>query len=543
MRKFINVLICLVFAVAFTFTTQAQDYDKDKLNWYNDKGYGMSTDKAYKKLLKGRKSETVIVAVIDSGVDIEHEDLQGKIWVNEDEIPDNNIDDDNNGYIDDVHGWSFLGNPDGENVEHEQLEMTRIYARYDAEFADAKEDEIPEDLRDDYLLYVEVKEKVEAQREEASSTLKRIEALFEMASKADEAVKKKLGRDDYNEKDLKKLSKDDEIGDQAAMLLKYMENGLTVSKLERYIKHFKGSLDYHYNPEYDARKIVGDDPANFEDKYYGSNDVEGPDAMHGTHCSGIIGANRNNGIGNDGVADNIRIMSIRAVPDGDERDKDIALAIRYAVDNGAQVVNMSFGKSYSPYKDEVIAAIRYAEENGVLLVHAAGNDGKDIGKNDNFPSPKYETMNEEFKNWIEVGASTRYGKAKEPKKFLWMKKPGNPGLAATFSNYSEEHVDIYAPGLEIYSTVPQSEYMETQGTSMAAPMVTGLAALLKSYFPELTMFEIRDIILKSGQDVAEKTTPCPGDTKEVPFKALCETGKIANVYNAVEMAIEMTESK
>ena len=220
-------------------------------------------------------------------------------------------------------------------------------------------------------------------------------------------------------------------------------------------------------------------------------------------------------------------MSVRAVPNGDERDKDIALAIRYAVDNGAQVVNMSFGKSYSPYKSEVIAAIRYAEEKGVLLVHAAGNDGKDIMENDNYPSPQYPSMSAKFSNWLEIGASTRYKKH----------------LAASFSNYSDKMVDIYAPGLEIYSTTPDDTYAAIQGTSMAAPMVAGLAALLKSYFPKFTMIEIKDIILESAQIIGDKETPIPGGEKMVPFKALCVTGGIANTYAAVELAIERYAGK
>jgi subtilisin family serine protease len=530
MMKLFTAVIALI-----TFTSVAQDYDKKKLNWYNGAKWGMSTEKAYKKLLSGKKSTTVVVAVIDSGVDIEHEDLQGSIWVNEDEIPDNGIDDDKNGYIDDVHGWSFLGNPDGENVEHEQLEKTRLLKRYTAEFDGKEYADLADDEKAQYDEYKKIKEEVEAERADAEKTIGFIEDLYDKALKAEKNVVAKLGKDDYTDKDLKKLSKDEEVGGDAAFLMQIGANGLNVAKLEKYTKYFGGSLDYHLNVDYDARKIVGDDPSDFNDVAYGCNDVEGPDAMHGTHCSGIIAATRGNGIGNDGVADNVKIMSIRAVPDGDERDKDIALAIRYAVDNGAQVVNMSFGKDYSPYKEEVIKAIRYAEEKGVLLVHAAGNDGKDIGENDNFPSPMYKSMDKEFTNWIEVGASTRYGKPNA--------KKGINGLAASFSNYSEKHVDIYAPGLEIYSTVPQSEYMETQGTSMAAPMVTGVAALLKSYFPKLTMLEIRAIILESGQDVSEVETTLPGDKKVVPFKALCETGKIANVYNAVELAAEREAKK
>ncbi|UKN02583.1 S8 family peptidase [Paracrocinitomix mangrovi] len=534
MRRIVKLIAVYVVLIAFSAT--AQDYDKKKLNWYNGAKYGMNTENAYKKLLSGRKSEKVVVAVIDSGVDIEHEDLQGSIWTNADEIPGNGIDDDKNGYIDDVHGWNFLGNADGENVNHEQLEMTRMLKGFEAKYGGKEYSDLSDDEKKEYDLYKKLKEEVAKGKGNAEKTMAVIGDLYDKTKEADEKVKKKLGKDSYTLKELKKLKKDDEVGTEAEMLYGLAANGLDVETLKHYTEIFQARVDYHYNVDYDARKIIGDDPANFDDKFYGNNDVEGPDAMHGTHCSGIIAATRGNGIGNDGVADNVWIMSIRTVPDGDERDKDVALAIRYAVDNGAQVVNMSYGKSYSPYKDEVIAAIRYAEEKGVLLIHAAGNDGKDIGENDNFPSPKYDSMDKEFTNWIEVGASTRYGKPNA--------KKGVNGLAASFSNYSEKEVDIYAPGLEIYSTVPQSDYEESQGTSMAAPMVTGLAALLKSYFPKLTMFEIRDIILASGQDVSEVETTLPGDeTKTVPFKALCETGKIANVYNAVEMAIEMESKK
>lgn len=525
MKKRIGTLILAALFLMGNVLT-AQEVDKKILNWYNGAKFGMSTDLAYKKLLAGKTSTTVVVAVIDSGVDIEHEDLQGKIWTNTDEIPGNGIDDDNNGYIDDIHGWNFLGNADGENLEHEQLEMTRLYAKYEERFKGKSYTDLSDDEKVEYELYKTVREQVERERKDATKILDLINQLYEPVSEADTHIKKKTGGS-YTTADLKTLSKDPELKSDCDLLLSMEKQGLGLSVLEEYLNHFNSQLEYHYNIEYNGRKVVGDDPDNFDDRSYGNNDVEGPDAMHGTHCSGIIGANRGNGIGNDGVADNILIMSIRAVPDGDERDKDIALAIRYAVDNGASVVNMSFGKSFSPHQEEVIAAIRYAEEKGVLLVHAAGNDGKDIGEEDNFPSPKYDSMSERFTNWIEVGASTRYKKA----------------LAASFSNYSDKLVDVYAPGLEIWSTVPQSEYEESQGTSMAAPMVTGVAALLKSYFPKLTMFEIKDIILQSGQDVSDKVTPRPGDEQPVPFSELCITGSIVNVYNAVLLAEEMEAKK
>jgi cell wall-associated protease len=541
----INKLVLLGLGL-IAINASAQELNKETkeiINWYNTDKYGMQTDKAYAKLLKDRKSESVVVAVIDSGVDIEHEDLQGSIWINEDEIAGNGIDDDKNGYIDDVHGWSFLGNPDGENIEHEQLEKTRLYVRYTKQFEGKTEADVTDKAA--WAEYMEVKKQVESSREQAEKTIPMISMMLEGAKTADDNLKKKIG-EGYSRKEFDKFAKKNADDEDVTVMQGLYGRGLSLSRLEQFAPYYQGQLDYHYNLEMNARTITGDNPADFSDTSYGSSDVEGPDALHGTHCSGIICATRGNGLGGDGVADNVKIMSLRAVPDGDERDKDIALAIRYAVDNGAQICSMSYGKGYSPYKTEVIAAIRYAEENGVLLVHAAGNSGMDIGENANFPSPKYPSMSAEFTNWIEVGASTRYGKYKETKinkKDGSVKKEGSTGLAASFSNYSKEHVDIYAPGLEIYSTVPQSEYYVTQGTSMACPMVAGLAALLKSYFPDLTMFQIREIIMKTVTDVSDVDTRIPGGKEVVKFGNLSEAGGIANVYAAVEMAISMEATK
>lgn len=523
-------------------TVGAQDVDKEILNWYNGKKFGMSTDAAYAKLLADKKSEPVVVAVIDSGVDIEHEDLQGSVWVNEDEIAGNGIDDDNNGYIDDVNGWNFLGNADGENINAEQLEVTRQYAAMDAKYKGLSKADVSDEDMAEYENYKAYRDEVESKRSKATKSVTQYVGIVEKFKGADAELKKKFGGS-YTAKDLKGVKDDPELGESATMMYGLAKAGLGVeaveAQLQGAIDHFQGQLDHHYNPEFNARSVVGDDPSNFDDKNYGNNDVEGPDAMHGTHVAGIIAATRGNGIGNDGVADNVRIMSVRAIPDGDERDKDVALAIRYAVDNGAQIINMSFGKAVSPNKTEVIEAIKYAEEKGVLCVHAAGNSSIDIGKEPNYPSPKYASMSKEFSNWIEVGASTRYKKAKADKKNGGFKQPG---LAARFSNYNNDMVDVFAPGLEIYSTIPNNEYIAIQGTSMASPMVAGVAALLKSYYPKLTMFEIRDIIFQSVQTI-DRTTPLPGDIVEVPFAELCATDGIVNVYNAIQLAEEKSAGK
>ena len=457
------------------------------VNWYNGGGAGMNTEAAYKVVSK-LKSKTVIVAVIDSGIDIEHEDLEGKIWTNTDEIAGNGIDDDGNGYVDDVHGWNFLGNSDGENANDIRLEMTRIYAslkdKYEGDVTLTTDEE-----REEYALYTEVKEKVQNKREEAEQIVGYIESMME---NADEDRKKQL---------------------------------------EGALDYYSGQLNFYYNPEHNGRALIGDDPDDFSDVNYGNNDVEGPDALHGTHVGGIIGAARGNDIGYDGVANDVLLMSLRAVPNGDEFDKDIALAVRYAVDNGAQVINMSFGKAYSPHAEEVYEAFKYADENGVLLVHAAGNDSKDIGEESNFPTPMYSYQTKKLDHWLEIGASTRY------------EKKGM--LAAPFSNYSTTLVDVFAPGYEIMNTVPQSEYQELQGTSMACPMVAGAAAFLKSYFPDMSMKKIKKVLLSTAKSYTGTMQEMPGgqsrtfQADKVDFGKLSVTGAVIDLEAATEACLEM----
>lgn len=521
----------------FASTSIAQELDKGVKNWYNGTKYGMSTDVAYAKVLAGKKSNTVVVAVIDSGVDIEHEDLKGRIWINTDEIPNNNLDDDKNGYIDDVNGWNFLGNSEGENINDVQLEVTRLYAKWRKIYDGRVYSELTDEEKANYAKYKEVKEKVELERFGAKKELEDLQETTDLLTEADKKLKAHFGGN-YTLDQLKKIKKDPDLGEYAEQMIRLSGFDLDYDGYMEMVKYYQDILHFNYNPDIDPRgDVIGDNTSDINDRGYGNNNVEGPDAGHGTHCAGIIGALRNNGIGNDGVADNILIMSLRAVPNGDEWDKDVALAIRYAVDNGAKVINMSFGKGYSSEQQLVIDAVRYAEEKGVLLVHAAGNEGLDTDGAENYPRPQYKSMNSKFTNWIEVGASTRFKKAKVKGGYIMQ-----DGLAADFSNYGNEMVDVFAPGHDIFSTVPQSEYDVYAGTSMAGPMVAGVAALLKSYYPELTMFQIREIILASVQKTENLTTPLPGDpSKEVTFDQLCVTAGIVNVYNAVLLAEEKTK--
>ncbi len=504
-------------------------------NWFNldfqADGYpGMSTDKAYKELLAGKQGRTVIVAILDSGVDIKHEDLADIAWTNEDEIPGNGIDDDNNGYIDDVHGWNFIGGKDGTNIASENLEIVRLYRKYKAKYENRDTKSLSKDEKKEYKAYEEYGEIINKKREEMAPQVMVYSATKDAFDKLVIAIGKK--KDDITLTDVEKFSTTDPMLSQASkVLVGYMNQGATFAEIYDAIEgdynYYNESYNYNWNPDYDARSIVGDDPSNLKDRSYGNNDVQGPDAMHGTHVAGIVAAIRGNKVGMDGVADNVRIMSVRTVPNGDERDKDVANAIRYAVDNGAEVINMSFGKGYSPYKDYVDEAVRYAQKNDVLLVHGAGNDGQMLTLENNYPNDKY-AKGGLFKpkyadNWIEVGATSAID--------------DEENLIADFSNYSSDKVDVFAPGVAIYSSVPDDMYKDLQGTSMASPMVAGVAALLRSYFPALTAEQVKEIIMESTVRYQDRVKQ-PGSDKVTDFTKLSVTGGVVNVYKAVQIAME-----
>lgn len=500
-------------------------------NWFNldleqDKVQGVSAEKAYKELLKDKKpKKVVVVAVIDSGVDPEHEDLNDVMWVNEKEVPNNGKDDDGNGYIDDIHGWNFIGGKDGKNVNQETLEMTRIYAELKAKETRSKDEE---------KYYTKLREEIETK----TTQMKVLKSSYDMIKESLLTLKEHLGQDDFGAKDLNSIGADapakvtkakDLVGGylQETTYAEFMES------IDGALEYFNNQLDYNLNPEFNPRNIVGDDYANQTERLYGNNDVYGPDAVHGTHVAGIIGAIRGNSVGMDGVANNIRIMSIRTIPNGDERDKDVANAIRYAVDNGADIINMSFGKAYSYNKKVVDAAVKHAEKKGVLLVHAAGNDNKNIDEEDNFPTKFYQVSKKDptkrgkkvAKNWIEVGALS------------W--KPGEDA-PAVFSNYGKATVDLFAPGVDLYSTLPENEYKPLSGTSMAAPVVAGVAALVKSYYPELTAAQLKECLEKSVIPI-DRYVKVPGSAKKVEFKELCITSGVVNAYTALKLAEQMTQ--
>jgi cell wall-associated protease len=539
MKKISQTLGTFVVGLFFSLNTIAQvnKPSEEIFNWYNRNGSGLKTDEAYKKVAN-RKSQEVIVAVIDSGIDIEHEDLQGKIWINKNEIAGNGIDDDKNGYIDDIHGWNFLGNAKGETQRYARLEKTRIVAAGNTRFKDVNIANLSSKDKLDYDTYLLCKDEVAKELKEYKGAKEQIGQFIENKAAIEGMIAKSIGNPNYTIADLEKWNPktDQDKG------LKQIGTMLKDGSLEEQLEQVTEMVDYNYNIDYNDREFVGDDATNFTELKYGNADVEGPDALHGTHVGGIIAATRNNGIGVDGVAENVKLMSLRAVPAGDEQDKDIALAIRYAVDNGAMIINMSFGKDFSPNSQEVYQAFVYADAKGVLMIHAAGNDGRNLDDGRNFPTDMFPAQTKPFSNLLTIGASTRF--YAQPKFFQSKKKKMNAGkLAADFSNYSQTKVDVFAPGHDIFNTVPQSAYKKLNGTSMASPMVAGVAAFLKSYFPELSMTQVKEAILKSATSYKGKKHTKPGTADKTDFGTLSVTGGIVNLPAAVDYCMALVAKK
>ena len=495
--------------------------ENEKKNWghldlVTDTIPGMSVDKAYKEIIGAKKGQKVIVAVLDSGIDLKHEDLDGVLWTNKGEKSGNGKDDDNNGYIDDIHGYNFLG-----ESYNEQLEFARILRL----------------KQGDAAMQAKAKTKLDADYQKAQQNKQQYEQILLAVKNADAAVKKHLGKDTYTKKDVVGIKPEDEAMQQHVGVLMQMYTFAdsipeVFEELEGGIEHFTDQLNYNLNKNFDGRKVVGDDPYNISDKNYGNGNPQSrsEDEKHGTHVAGIIAAERNNRKGANGVANNVAIMSIRAVPNGDEYDKDIALGIRYAVDNGAKIINASFGKSFSPKAGWVYDAIKYAAEKDVLIVHAAGNSGADLddSNNPNFPNDQVSNGPEIADNVLTVGAlDNKYGSE----------------MVASFSNYGNINVDVFAPGGKIYSTIPDNKYDYLGGTSMAAPAVAGVAALIRSQYPKLTASQVKKIIMKSGLAVKASVILGGDASKNSTLAKISKSGKIVNAYNALIIADGVNSGK
>jgi len=481
---------------------------------------GMSLDKAY-DFLQGKKGIEVVVGVVDSGTDLLHEDLKNVAWINSKEIPSNGIDDDKNGYVDDINGWNFLG-----TIYKEHLEYQRIVK--DPSIANE------ESVKEATKFY---DEKVEA----AKKNEKQYGQMLKMVTNADDALSKHFDKSNYSKDEVTKVVTEDTALKQSIEVAKQMYSfGLSSlaqakQELSKLVENASSMLSGEdLKKEY--RSVLGDDPNTMDNISYGdaATGHSTKDEAHGTHVSGIIGASRNNNIGMNGVATNVKIMAVRAVPDGDEYDKDVALGLRYAVDNGAKIINTSFGKGFSPKKEWVYEAILYAASKDVLIVNAAGNDGKNMDVEKTFPNDSRDLVTEISDNVLTVGAmSANY----------------DENLPASFSNYGKINVDVFAPGVQIYSTTPEGEYAKFSGTSMAAPSTAGVAALLRSYYPKLSASQVKHILMNSGTMINFDVIKPGSRSRENPtgekvsFSELSVSGRVVNAYNALKMADYMVNGK
>ncbi len=534
MKFFPKLLIAVSVFLFIQITGVAQTTAPKLKGWqllnYKEDGYmGTGVKEAY-DLLKGRKSQTVIIAVIDSGVDTLQEDLKAALWVNPREIPGNGKDDDGNGYTDDIHGWNFCGSSSGENLSNNTHEIERVYHKWKNEFEGISEKKIPADRKFLYSQWKRAESLINKDYEEYQQNIKNIENASLLFNSSNTILTSYLKKTDFIKADLAAVNGSDSVNWAVRLWKSVFDRGSDpeikntdiIRDLEAYHNTLLNNRKRKEDLPVDFRgALTKDNYENIHDSIYGNNNLKSSSGNHGTHVSGIIGAIRNNNIGMDGIVDNVRIMVIRAVPGGDEHDKDVALAIRYAVNNGASIINMSFGKPVSPYKQLVDDAIAYAASKNVLLVHGSGNDGQDIDENSFYPSP-FMQDGTKASNMLTVGASGDYSL---------------DGLVAGFSNYGIKTVDLFAPGMYINSTITNNNYEPADGTSMASPVAAGVAGLLKSYFPALTPVQIIDLLMRSGTSITESVT-LPGTDKKTSLNKLCKSGKIINAYEAVKLALQ-----
>ena len=535
-KKLYSIAFALLISTFSIAQSSSVKQPIDLNNWQHlsiekDNVYGVNTQQAI-EFLKSKKRipQPLVVGVLDSGVEITHEDLKDNVWFNTKETKDGK-DNDNNGYIDDLNGWNFIGGKDGKNVESDTLELTRLLKKYKSLFeSNANAEANKTKFAKEYNEYLTIKDKYENELAEAKQGYSQFEPFIKTLQPNVDVLIKEVGENKLTEDFMLKYQPKSREANQAMILfgmfpkenwegktIKEFTSG-AVSELQEYFKHLSDQVNYNLNLDFEPRGIVGDNYDNVKEKSYGNNDVDGPDSGHGTHVAGIIAAKSNNGIGINGIAGDgyVKILSVRTVPNGDERDKDVANAIRYAVDNGAKILNMSFGKAYSPNKEIVWDAFKYAEQKGVLLIKAAGNDNLDIDQEIHYPTVFNDKGQAVSNNVITVGSNTS----------------DSENLKSDFSNYGKKSVDVFAPGSQIYSAIPTREgkYKANSGTSMASPVVAGVAALLWAHYPKLTTQQVKQIIMDSVN-------------KNEQLKDISVTGGVVDAYKAVQLAEKLYGNK
>jgi subtilisin family serine protease len=479
---------------------------------------GTATDAAIAKY--GIGEHEVIVAVIDSGIDVNHPALKHKMWINDAEANGKEgVDDDGNGFVDDVHGWNFLG-----DVYDARIEAVKVYMdltakiRKGKKLSKSKKKLLKKTISAVFNFWggadspiaksIMVNENVEylvkaggLNKTKNEITNKDLEKIAETTAKKKYALR-------YSLKEIKKYIGEDDVRVHLNNYKRYASPFMYGKYINTYF-----SFDPNFKPW---------DELNKQGKKYGNAKVSpiGSDEDHGTHVAGIIAADSEEMVGIAGKA-KVKIMALRVVPNGDERDKDVANAIRYAVDNGAKVVNMSFGKGISSETHLVKKAIKYAARKGVLLVHAAGNDNRKIKYNNNFPN-KLTGIRKVATNFLTVGASS-FAKGEE--------------LVANFTNYSKTQVDIFAPGHKIYSAVLNDGYDFFSGTSMASPCAAGVATLILTHKPKMKPKKmirlLRNTVNTYDKDLSVKV----GD-EMILFNSLSKSEGITDVENIFDKILK-----
>jgi len=515
------------FAVIPSQNEIEHSFNKEAINSWHFKDIvldtipGTSLEKTYDSILKNKKGKEIIVAVIDMPIDIKHKNLKDNIWINKDEIPNNDIDDDDNGYIDDINGWNFIGNSNGKINRFVNYEVTRILKNSNIE---AK----------DYAPLAYLKNRYEERYTKALEDTSYINMVSNSKTENENIILKYLGNKALNSKNIDSLKKAHPNDTILQTAITVTNNFIKYGFTEDYISDYKIKAEERISKllslNYDERKIIGDDSEKIEDKDYGNNNVSQDSKFlsHGTPISGLIIAKSINEEDSIEIVDHIKIMPLCISSYGNEHDKDIALAIRYAVNNGAKVINMSIGKEFSLHKNWVFDAFKYAEQHDVLIVSGAGNSKYDLNiYNHYYPNDNINNEREVSDNFIKIGATTYHVN----EKLFWK-----------YSNYGNIDVDVFAPGYRIYSTVPTEKKYKLQsgGTSLSCAITSNIAALIRSYYPNLSASQVKHILMDSGVEYTFNVKI--GDTL-LPFKTLSKSGKVVNAYNALIMADSVSPKK
>ncbi len=510
-----NPGLFFVFFLCFVFPGQAQsltDWHKS----YCDTLQGLRSKEALaflnSKHLKPKRQ--IILAIIDSGIDTTVVDLQAALWKNPKEKLDGK-DNDRNGYVDDLNGWNFLGTKDGSfNMisagTQEYREFKRLFPKY--KYCDSTM--IPEDTTE-YAYYKKMRKKAGIQN---------YLRFFEYVSLKNEAYRSLdsllrlqplLAKDTLTLEGLRQLSMtDDELWNKAYQSI--LVDIYRANRHTRWDELMEGHQEQFdlmrkriegIEKDRDKRLLMGDDMKDIDDRFYGNRILQTEDCEHGTIVAGIIAGQGKSAGSPQGIYPEARLMIIRAVPNGDEYDKDVATAIRYAVDNGAKIINLSLGKYNSPQADMVSQAIAYAARKDVLLLQSAGNNARNIDSLSYFPASK-DKKGKVFPNYMRVGASDKQGKP------------------CSFSNYGKEEVDVFAPGVEVTSVTVGGRYTQSQGTSIASPAAAATAAIIRSYFPRLKAAQVKNILIETA--------------RPLPSNKYCRGGVI-DALRAVESAMEIAK--